>query len=271
MKTKLVTTLATCAALAVSASLALAQTGNKAGKGKPPSGKMVKATEVMGAKLFNQNGENIGEVKDIVFDEKTGGVTHCMLAIGGWLGIGENITVVPAKFVRPSKDRIDEFVLHLDKAKLTPEMSFKPNNAPELTEAWFKESYARFNMPAKPGVTLIRASTAVGAELFNQQGNDIGEIQNLLVHPNAGKVAYATCEVDEYATAGNNLTNVPWNLVRQSKKDTKGFVVNADKAKLKGAKYFSNNDWPDYNNETWHDGLYTYYDTDPFWTDTVAN
>ena len=271
MKAKVLTTLTTCAALLVCANLALAQSDTKASKGKPPAGKMVKATEVMGAKLFNQQGENIGEIKDIVFDENAGGVTHCVLAIGEWLGRADNLTVVPAKFVRPSKDKITEFVLHLDKAKITPEMSFAQNNWPKFTNNWFKQSYARFNMPAKSGVKLILANTAIGAELFNKEGNDIGEIQNLLVHPNAGKVAYATCEVDEYATTADRLTTVPWTLIRQSEKDTKGFVVNAEKAKLKSALYFSANNWPNYNASDWHNQVYSYYGADPFWTDGRIN
>ena len=31
-----------------------------------------------------------------------------MLAVGGWLGIGENISAVPWKFIRPSKDKTNE-------------------------------------------------------------------------------------------------------------------------------------------------------------------
>ena len=267
MKRTLLITLTLCAALALSAELGFAQADKKPGKGKPPTGKMVKASEVIGAKLFDQKGQHIGEINDVVFDENTGGVTHCILAVGGWLGLGENVTAVPAKFVRPSKDSMKEFVVDVEKSKLTPEMSFKMNDWPKLTESWFKETYHRFGMPSGGKAKLVRASIAVGAELFDQTGKDIGEIRDLLIHPNAGKIAYATCEVDEYATADDKLTNVPWNLIRQSKKDTEGFVVNADKAKLKGAKYFSQNQWPDYNDDGWHDTVYSYYDTDPFWAD----
>ena len=259
--------MSTCAALAVSASLAVAQTDNKAAKGKPPEGKLVKASEVVGAKLFDQKGQHIGEINDIIFDENTGKMTHGMLAVGGWAGVGENITAVPWKFINPSKGDRTEFVVNVEKSKLTPEMSFKTNDWPNLTEGWYKETYSRFGIPSSGNAKLVRGSKVMGAELFNQTGEDIGEIKNLLVHPKTGKVAYATCEVDKYATTSDKLTNVPWNLIRQSKKDTPGFVVNTDKAKLTGAKYFSENDWPDYNDTTWHTTTYTYYDTDPFWTD----
>ena len=267
MKRTILSTLSVCAALVFSVSLAVAQTDNKQKKGKAPEGKLVKASEVVGAKLFNQQGEHIGEINDLVFDENSGGVTHGMLAVGGWLGVGENITPVPWKHIQQSKKTPGEYVVDVDKSKLTPEMSFKIKEWPNLTEGWFKETYSRFGLPLKPGTKLVRASTVIDAELFDQNGKDIGEIQNLLMHPNSGKIAYATCEVDEYATAGNKLTNVPWNLIRQSKKDTEGFVVNADKAKLKGAKYFSQNAWPDYNDPVWHDTTYGYYGVEPFWSD----
>ena len=88
MKRKLLSTIGLCAALALSANLALAQTNNKPGKGKAPEGKLVKGSDLIGSKLFNQQGEHIGDINDIVFDENTGNVTNGMLALGGWLGIG---------------------------------------------------------------------------------------------------------------------------------------------------------------------------------------
>ena len=267
MKRTLLSTIGLCAALALSANLALAQTDKKPAKSKAPEGRLVKGSDVVGAKLFNKQGEHIGEINDIVFDENTGGITHGMLAVGGWLGVGENIAAVPWKHIKPSKGERKEFVVDVDKSKLTPEMTFTAKDWPNLTEGWYKESYTRFGIPSRGNAKLVRASKVMGAELFNQQGEDIGEIQNLLVHPNTGKIAYATCEVDKYATAGDKLTNVPWNLIRQSKKDTAGFVVNADKAKLSGAKYFSENSWPDFNDTSWHTTTYSYYDTDPFWID----
>ena len=267
MKRTLLTALTLCVALAFSANPALAQSNTKPAKGTPPEGKLVKGSELIGAKLFNKQGEHIGEINDVVFDENTGGMTHGMLAVGGWAGVGEKITAVPWKFIQPSKKDRPEFVVDVEKSKLTPEMSFDGNDWPKLTEGWFKETYTRFGVPSGGNAKLVRGSKVIGAELFNQQGEDIGEIQNLLVHPNTGKIAYATCEVDKYATGNDKLTNVPWNLIRQSKKDTEGFVVNADKAKLTGAKYFSASDWPDYNDTAWHTTTYSYYDADPFWID----
>lgn len=267
MKRTIISTISLCAALAVSANLALAQTDNKPSKGKPPEGKLVKGSEVIGAKLFNQQGEHIGEINDVVFDENTGGITHGMLAVGGWLGIGENITAVPWKYIQQSKKDTQGYVVNVEKSKLTAQMSFKANDWPNMNDAWYKDSYSGIDMPTKPNAKLIRATKVTDADLFNQQGDDIGEIKNLLMHPNSGKVAYATCEIDEYGITGDKLTNVPWNLIRQSKKDTEGFVVNADKAKLTGAKYFSENNWPDYNDTAWHTTTYSYYGTDPFWAD----
>ncbi|MBA2271238.1 MAG: PRC-barrel domain-containing protein, partial [Chthoniobacterales bacterium] len=176
MKRTIISTISLCAALAVSANLALAQTDNKTTKGRAPEGKLVKGSELVGAKLFNQQGEHIGEINDIVFDENTGGITHGMLAVGGWLGIGENITAVPWKHIQQSKKDSPGYVVDVEKSKLTPEMSFKVNSWPNLTEGWFKESYSRFGIPMKPNAKLVRGSKVMGAELFNQKGEDIGEI-----------------------------------------------------------------------------------------------
>jgi len=85
-------------AIALMAGSASAQTSTKALQGK-----LVRGSEAMGAKIFNQKGESLGEINDILFDENTGGMTHAVLAIGGFLGIGEKLTAVPWKFIKQAK------------------------------------------------------------------------------------------------------------------------------------------------------------------------
>lgn len=109
----------------------------------------------------------------------------------------------------------------------------------------------------------------MGAKLFNQQAEHMGELENLLVHPKSGKVAYAVIEIGKYAGVGDKLTILPWNLIRQSKKDSPGFVVNAGKARLQGATYFERNAWPDYNAVSWHPVVYGYYKVPPYWAGPI--
>ncbi len=226
----------------------------------------MKGSEVTKAKLFDQHGNHIGEIKDVLFDENTGGMTHAIVSVGGWLGIGDKDTAVPWKFVHQSKSDSPGFVLEVDKAKLKDSESFADTNWPDANQGWYDKNYSHFGLKTKSGAKLVRASKVVGAELFNQQGEHIGAIRNILMHPNTGRVAYATLDIGGYVGKDGQLTNVPWNLVRQSKKDSPGFVVNADKAKLAGATYFAPNAWPDYGEWGWQTNTYGYYGYEPYWT-----
>ncbi len=263
MKKKLANTVACGVALLLSASIAVAQTDKNKGE---PKGKLVKGSEVVGAKLFNQKGDHIGEINDVVFDENSGGMTHAIVSVGGWLGIGDKETAVPWKFVQQSKKDTPGYVIEIDQAKLRDTGDFEKSNRPKFDETWYQKNYAHYGLTAAKNAKLVRASEAMDAKVFDQKGAEMGQIDNLLIHPNSGKVAYATLDIGTYAGKGNQLTNVPWDLVRQSKKDSPGFVVNAEKAKLQGGTYFDRSHWPDYGEMGWQTNTYSYYGFEPYWT-----
>lgn len=263
MKTaiKMMTT-ACCAALAIGLSAASAADKNDS----HPAGKLMKVSKVRDAKLFDQQGNHIGELKDVLFDENTGGMTHAIVSVGGWLGIGDKESAVPWKFVHQSKSNSPGFVLEIDKAKLKDSESFADTNWPNLDVHWYDKNYSHFGLKTKSGAKLVPASKVVGADVFNTTGIKIGEIKDVLMHPNTGKIAYATLAIGDYVGKGDKLTNVPWNAIRQSKKDTPGFVVNVDKTKLSTATYFDKNSWPDEGDWGWQTNTYGYYGYEPYWT-----
>lgn len=263
MKRIIGNTIACSAAFLLSASMAVAQTDKDKTK---PTGKLVRGSEVVGAKLFDQSGKHIGEIDDVVFDENSGGMTHAIVSVGGWLGIGDKETTVPWKFIHPSKDNKSEFVLEIDQAKLRDTGGFEKGKWPHFDEAWYQKNYQHYGLKAHDNAKLVRASEVMGAKIFDQHATEMGKIDNLLMHPESGKVAYATLDIGKYVGKEDKLTNVPWDLVRQSKKDTQGFVVNADKAKLQGSTYFDRNNWPDYADWGWQTNTYGYYGYEPYWT-----
>lgn len=263
MKPTMRNTIACGVALLVSASMAVAQTNKDQ---KKPSGKLVKGSEVVGAKLFDQSGKHIGEIDDVLFDENTGGMTHAIVSVGGWLGIGDKDTAVPWKFIHQSEKNTPGYVLEMDQSKLRDSGNVDKSNWPDFDQAWYEKNYKHYGLNVNSNAKLVRASNVSGAKVFDQRATEMGKIDNLLMHPNSGKVAYATLDIGKYVDHGEKLTNVPWDLIRQSKKDTQGFVVNADKAKLQGATYFDRNNWPNYADWGWQTNTYGYYGYEPYWS-----
>ncbi len=267
MKTVMkITTLICCTAVAIGL------TTSSAAEKKDdlhPSGKLMKGSNVVDAKLFDQHGKQIGQIDDVLFDENSGGMTHAIVAVGGWLGIGDKDSAVPWKFIHPSKDNTAAFVLTVDQSRLKDSDHFDKNNWPVTDQNWYGKNYQHYGLTPRQNAKLVRASQVIGAELFNQHGEKIGDIKNILMHPKTGMVAYATLDIGKYVGKGDQLTNVPWQLVRQSTKDTAGFVVNADKAKLAGATYFEPSAWPAYDDWGWQANTYGYYGYEPYWTHPI--
>lgn len=253
-------------ALALTTSMAVAQTTTSMANPKENKLKLVRGSEVVGADLFNQKGEDLGEINDVLIDENTGEITHGILAIGGWLGIGEKLTPVPWQNIKPSEKATRGYVVDLEKAKLAGAASFEKNKWPDLRGNFGAQNYTYFGLTGKTGMKLVRLSEVDDAKLFDQKGQQIGEIHETLLHPKSGQVAYGVISTGEYTGRdADQRTTVPFDLIRQSKKDTPGYVLDVEKSKLNAATYFKANQWPEFNDRAWNERMYSHYGVDPFW------
>ncbi len=62
-----------------------------------PSGhtRAIAASRVTGTSVYNQQGEKIGHVEDVVLDKMSDKVMFAVLGFGGFLGIGERYHAMP--------------------------------------------------------------------------------------------------------------------------------------------------------------------------------
>ena len=54
-----------------------------------------RASRIVGQDIYNQNGEDIGEISELILDPKTGQVQQVIVSVGGFLGIGERNVALP--------------------------------------------------------------------------------------------------------------------------------------------------------------------------------
>lgn len=50
---------------------------------------------MIGADVYNTNGERIGEIKDVMLEKTSSGIMFAIVGFGGFLGIGEKYHAVP--------------------------------------------------------------------------------------------------------------------------------------------------------------------------------
>ncbi len=251
----------TICSLAIGLCAIPALAGNMKGDFK---GDLVRSSNLIGANLYNTNGDDIGQLNDIVVDENTGGMSNAILAAGGFLGIGDNLTPVTWKDLKVTRNEDGnlKLVTGLDKARLTDENSFEKNNWMSTDDTWMKQ------LPHAAGKKLVRLSKVNDAKLFDQSGHQIGAIEDVVVDAKSGKAAYAVISFsDDFINQGDKVTMVPFKLVRQSEKDTPGFVLHADKSKIETALFFDKNDWPNMDDMTWNKKVYDHFAVTPYyWT-----
>src|ERR1700741_1484763 len=82
---------------------------------------LYRGSKLIGADVENPQGENLGDIKDVVFDSR-GHIEYAVLDFGGFLGMGEKYFAVPWAALKPAAgqkpaDR-DHYVLNIDKDRL---------------------------------------------------------------------------------------------------------------------------------------------------------
>jgi sporulation protein YlmC with PRC-barrel domain len=87
------------------------------------------------------------------------------------------------------------------------------------------------NFPA-----FMAASEIKGTHVKNLQGEDLGEIEEVLVDPETGQVKFAVLEVGGFLGLGSTKVAVPWSAFQLTQEGNKPrWVLDADKQRLKNA------------------------------------
>jgi len=117
-----------------------------------------------------------------------------------------------------------------------------------------------------PGPRLMGADTLNGNDVYNEKDEDLGDIKEFMLDMSTGRVSYAVLSFGGFLGMGDKLFAVPWDAL---KLDTvnKRFVLNVDKARLDSAPGFDKDNWPNMSDQTWAQGIHSYYGTKPYVND----
>ncbi len=113
-----------------------------------------------------------------------------------------------------------------------------------------------------PGPELMGADTLSGNDVYNQKGEDLGDIKEIMLDMRSGKVSYAVLSFGGFLGMGEKLFAVPWGALTLDT-ENKRFVLNVDKERLKNAPGFDQEKWPNMADQAWSNEIHTYYGTKP--------
>lgn len=114
--------------------------------------------------------------------------------------------------------------------------------------------------------TALSATTLIGDDVRNLEGESLGEIEDIMIDVEAGRIAYAVLSFGGFLGIGDKLFAVPWSTMTLDI-DEKAFILDIDKEMLEDAPGFDKDDWPETISEddTWLVTVYEYYEREPYW------
>ena len=92
------------------------------------------AEDVRGRTVLDRSGDAIGEVDDLMIDERAAKVRFLQVASGGFLGIGEKHVLLPVDAIT----RIDADHVHIDKTR--EHVAGAPDYQPDLVDRSYYDS-----------------------------------------------------------------------------------------------------------------------------------
>jgi Uncharacterized conserved protein len=119
-------------------------------------------------------------------------------------------------------------------------------------------------MTTKMGRRMLAASTIEGTGVQNEAGEDLGEINELMIDLEKGRIAYAVLSFGGFLGMGDKLFALPWEVLSISPSGDV-FILNVPREKLEQAPGFDPDNWPDMADTAWGESVHTYYGYKPYW------
>ena len=107
-----------------------------------PGPALMGADTLIGDTVVNGQEKDLGDIKEIMLDTRTGQVAYAVLSFGGFLGMGEKLFAVPWQALHLDTHN-KRFVLDVDKEHLKNAPGFDPDAWPDMSDiGWSDQIHA---------------------------------------------------------------------------------------------------------------------------------
>lgn len=120
-----------------------------------PGPHLMGADTLVGNDVFNKDAEDLGDIKDIMLDMRTGRVSYAVLSFGGFLGMGEKLFAVPWEALKLDTEN-KRFVLDVNKDRLENAPGFDKGHWPNMADpAWESGIHAYYGTKPNSHTLLV--------------------------------------------------------------------------------------------------------------------
>jgi len=106
--------------------------------------------------------------------------------------------------------------------------------------------------------------TVIGTKVINQNNEDLGKIEDIVIDTGAGRIAYAVLSFGGFLGMGDKYFAIPWEAFRLNLTDNRA-VLNVDKRLLENAPGFDKDNWPNMADSAWGNQIFAHYGYKPYW------
>ena len=108
-----------------------------------PGSELMGADTLNGNDVYNQNDEELGNIKEIMLNMHTGRISYAVLSSGGFLSQGEKLFAVPWEALKLDTKK-KRFLLNVDKDRLEHAPGFDKDHWPDMADTAWAESINSF-------------------------------------------------------------------------------------------------------------------------------
>jgi sporulation protein YlmC with PRC-barrel domain len=208
----------------------------------------VRSSKLIGTEVKNVQGENLGEIKDLVIDLGDSRVHYAVLSFGGVAGVGDKLFAYPITTFKPSAEG-DKLVLSVSKDRLKNAPGFDKDKWPDWADNRYRGEVDKYFQAksAKSGERMVRASQLIGKNVDDSKGANAGEIEDIIVTTTDGRIPYLVLDFDKSWSPDDKLLPLPLAAFAFPTDKDKKVVLNVEKEKLDMARGFDEKSWPDLN------------------------
>ena len=115
-----------------------------------------------------------------------------------------------------------------------------------------------------PGPEIMAAATLTGNDVVNSAGEDLGEIEHIMLDVPRGRIAYAVLSFGGFLGMGEKLFAIPWHALKLDVAN-KCFILDVSVDQLQNAPGFDKGQWPSMADQKWARDIHSYYSSPPYW------
>jgi sporulation protein YlmC with PRC-barrel domain len=107
--------------------------------------------------------------------------------------------------------------------------------------------------------TLISANKVKGTHIYNTAGENLGEVETVMIDKVSGKIAYAVVIFGGFLGMGSSRYALPWQILRYDLTEH-GYIIDVDDDILRTTPVLR-----DYADRMWGTQLHEHFRVPPYW------